>query len=216
MNAAFPRRGLYAINSEGLRGETLMDRCEQVLRGGAVVLQYRDKSGDKARRLGEARGLRALTRRHGVPLIINDDLELAIESRADGVHLGRDDVDPATARRRLGADAIIGISCYDQPRRALEAQEHGADYVAFGRFFSSFSKPSASAATIETLREARPGIHVPVVAIGGINPENGPLLLEAGADLLAVIGALFDAPEPADTAAEFTRLFEHVPHSPTT
>lgn len=207
-----PRRGLYAVTRDGLTGDMLMERCEAVLAGGAVMLQYRDKGAPPARRRADAEGLLRLARRHGVPLVINDDLELALAIGADGVHLGRDDGDPAAARRVLGPRHIIGVSCYDRPDQAVAAQEAGADYVAFGRFFTSSTKPGASGAPIEVLTRARPLLHVPVVAIGGIRAENGAALLAAGADLLAVIGALFDGPDPRRAATCIQRLFEHPCH----
>ncbi|MDZ7752260.1 MAG: thiamine phosphate synthase [Gammaproteobacteria bacterium] len=209
-----PHRGLYAISGDGLAGETLMERCEAVLAGGAVMLQYRDKDSPSARRRADAEGLLRLTRRHGVPLVINDDLELAATIGADGVHLGQEDVDITTARRALGPRGIIGVSCYDRPDAAVAAQEAGADYVAFGRFFPSSSKPGASGAPIEVLSRARPRLRIPVVAIGGIREENGAALLAAGADLLAVIGALFEAPDPRRAATGFQRLFEQPSHPP--
>ena len=130
--------------------------------------------------------------RHNVPLIINDDIELAARVDADGVHIGREDGAIAQARKRLGADAIIGVSCYNFVERAIEAQAQGATYVAFGRFFPSTSKPLAAPAKIETLIQAKQLLKIPIVAIGGIMPENGAQLLAAGADLLAVIGGLFE------------------------
>ena len=211
MTLAFPRRGLYALTPAGMHGAALLEGCDRVLKGGAAAIQYRDKGTDGARRLADARALRGLTRRHGVPFIVNDDPALALACEADGVHLGRDDAAPAVVRRQLGARAIIGVSCYDDPARALAARDAGADYVAFGRFFPSGTKPLASPATVATLAAARPGLGIPVVAIGGINPDNGAALLRAGADLLAVIGALFDAPDPARAAAAFAALFDAFP-----
>lgn len=214
MTVTLPRRGLYAITRDGLAGDALLGRCEAVLAGGAAMLQYRDKGSSPRRRRADAEELLRLTRSYGIPLVINDDLELAVTIGAEGVHLGRDDGDPAAARRLLGPQRIIGVSCYDRPDKAVAAQEAGADYVAFGRFFASSSKPGASAAPMDVLSRARPRLHVPVVAIGGIHGENGAALLAAGADLLAVIGALFDAPDPRQAAASIQRLFEQPPHPP--
>jgi len=214
VTVASPRQGLYAVTRDGLAGDALIARCEAVLAGGAAMLQYRDKGSPPGRRRADAEGLLRLTRSYGIPLVINDDLELAVAIGADGVHLGRDDEDTAAARRVLGPRRIIGVSCYDRPGEAVAAQEAGADYVAFGRFFASSSKPGASGASIDVLRRARPHLHVPVVAIGGIHGENGAALLAAGADLLAVIGALFDAPDPRRAAASIQRLFEQPPHPP--
>ena len=142
-----------------------------------------------------------------VPLLINDDVELAIAVGADGVHIGKEDGAIEYARARLGTDAIIGASCYNSVERALEAQAQGATYVAFGRFFPSNSKPLAAPAELSTLQAAKLKISVPAVAIGGILPENAEQLLEAGADLLAVIGGLFDTADVEQSARMYNRLF---------
>jgi thiamine-phosphate pyrophosphorylase len=201
-------KGLYAITPEHPHpARSLAEQVAAAITGGARVIQYRDKSKDHAKRRREAAELVDLCRRRGVPLIVNDDLELAAAVGADGVHLGRDDVAPASARQRLGPGALIGVSCYNELALAEQAQESGADYVAFGRFFPSGSKPLAVQAEPTLLRQARPCIHLPIVAIGGITPENGRLLVVAGADMLAVIGAVFDRPDTASAAAELANLF---------
>jgi thiamine-phosphate pyrophosphorylase len=171
------------------------------------VVQYRRKAASD--REGEAANVLAICRRSGVPLIINDDVQLAARIGADGVHLGKDDCPLDEARTRLGPDAIIGVSCYDSVEAAVLAQRQGAGYVAFGRFFPSRTKPRAPLAHLETLHEARRLISVPIVAIGGITPENGAQLLAAGAHLLAVIDAVFGAPDPEAAAAAFRGLFAH-------
>jgi thiamine-phosphate pyrophosphorylase len=202
----FPARGLYAITqTDGKSPDTVIDEVSAAIRGGAAVVQYRDKNPRNALYL--ARELVKICHRHEVPLLVNDDLELALQAGADGVHLGKDDGHILEARMRLGADAIIGISCYDSLERALEAQAHGATYAAFGRFFPSNSKPLAAPARLDTLRQARQALSIPIVAIGGILPENGAELLAAGADLLAVIGGIFDRDPEASTKA-YQRLFE--------
>jgi thiamine-phosphate pyrophosphorylase len=139
--------------------------------------------------------------------IVNDDLDLAAAVGADGVHLGRDDAHPRRARHRLGRRALIGISCYNQLERAREAQALGADYAAFGRFFPSHTKPSAVQADPELLRRARREIDLPLVAIGGITPENAGFLLDAGADMLAVVDGVFGADDVRAAARSFTELF---------
>lgn len=154
-----------------------------------------------------ARELVKVCHQHNVPLIINDNIELAILAKADGVHLGKTDGDIIEARNRLGKEAIIGISCYNDINRALTAQQQGATYVAFGRFFPSTSKPLAAPADIDTLRKAKATLQLPIVAIGGILPENGAQLLAAGANLLAVIGGVFDH-APEKSALAYQRLFE--------
>jgi thiamine-phosphate pyrophosphorylase len=202
----FPTRGLYAITqTDGKSPATVVAEVEAALRGGAAVVQYRDKHPHDALTL--ARELVKICHRHQVPLLVNDNLELALEAGADGVHLGRDDGHIREARQRLGADAIIGISCYDSLERALEAQAHGATYAAFGRFFPSGTKPLAAPAHPDTLRQAKQALTIPIVAIGGILPENGAALLAAGADLLAVIGGIFDR-EPETSARAYQRLFD--------
>jgi thiamine-phosphate pyrophosphorylase len=201
-------RGLYAITPDRPhRDRPLTEPVSRALNGGARIIQYRDKGIDRDRRLAEARDLSALCRDAGALLIVNDDLDIAAESGADGVHLGRDDQDPQTARARLGPKAVIGISCYNDFERAKEAAEIGADYVAFGRFFPSETKPHAVQADPELLRRARRELELPLVAIGGITPENGGLLIAAGADMLAVIHGVFSATDIRAAAHSFARLF---------
>jgi thiamine-phosphate pyrophosphorylase len=198
------RPGLYAI-TDGPRSD-LFAACEAALDGGATLLQYRDKTRDTDRRLEEARALAALSARYRVPLIVNDDVELAAATGADGVHLGQDDSDIASARTRLGASAIIGVSCYDSLERARDLATAGADYLAFGAFFPSPTKPDARTATPSLLRNAL-AFGLPLVAIGGITAENGAAIVEAGADYLAVISAVFGANDVRAAACEFAVLF---------
>jgi thiamine-phosphate pyrophosphorylase len=190
----------------------LAQQVALAIAGGARVIQYRDKArgraGDTERRLAEARALHAVCHAAGVPFIINDDLALAAAVAANGIHLGRDDAAPAEARRLLGADAIIGVSCYDRLELAEAAQAAGADYVAFGSFFPSSTKPLAVRAGLDLLRRARDRIRVPLVAIGGITPENGAALIAAGADLLAVISGIFGGPDPRTAARRYASLFD--------
>jgi len=203
---SFPISGLYAITqTEHKSYDIIVMEVEAVLRGGAVVVQYRDKQPQETDQL--AIQILKLCQQYKVPLLINDNVELAARIGADGVHIGRDDGSIKWARKQLGEHAIIGVSCYDSIEHAQEAQTQGATYVAFGRFFPSTSKPLALPATIETLRLAKQLLRIPIVAIGGILPENGSLLLEAGADLLAVIGGLFDE-RPEQAAMTYQALFE--------
>lgn len=198
-------RGLYAI-SDGPRAD-LVEACAAALDGGATLLQYRDKTADHARRLREARALQALCAAHRAPLIVNDDVELAAAAGAAGVHLGEDDGAFADARARLGASAIIGVSCYDSLERARHFAAAGADYLAFGAFFASPTKPLARRATPDLLREART-LGLPLVAIGGISAGNAAALVEAGADCIAVISAVFGAPDVGAAARGFASLFD--------
>ncbi len=201
-------RGLYAITDTALLpDDRLVTAVEQALLGGARLVQYRDKSSDGARRLTQARALNALCRRHDVPLIINDDVELAAQIGAAGVHIGKDDPALATARARLGATALIGVSCYDCLALALDAERAGADYIAFGAFFPSPTKPAEIQAPLGLLREAKITLTVPIVAIGGITPDNAPSLLDAGADALAVVSAVFAQPDIQAAARRFAALF---------
>jgi thiamine-phosphate pyrophosphorylase len=207
-DGATPIRGLYAIADSGyLDCEAMAPAVRGVLAGGAHVVQFRDKRATPAQRLATAHELNRLCRDQGVPFLINDDLALAAEVGAAGVHLGRDDPDIATARRRLGPGAIIGVSCYNELGRAQAAQAAGADYVAFGRFFPSRTKPHAVQATTELLRTARSALRLPIVAIGGITPDNGASLIDAGADALAVIEGLFGEADIGAAAERYARLF---------
>ncbi|MGZ8190586.1 MAG: thiamine phosphate synthase [Methylococcaceae bacterium] len=201
----FPTRGLYAITqTENKSHNSIIAEVAAAIRGGAVVVQYRDKNPKDAPFL--ASELVKLCHQHNVPLLINDDVELAAMVGADGVHIGREDGNIAQAKKCLGSDAIIGVSCYNFVEQAIDAQQQGASYVAFGRFFPSSSKPLAAPAQFETLQQAKRMLTIPVVAIGGILPENGAQLLEAGADLLAVIGGLFDN-QPEHAARAYQALF---------
>ena len=196
--------GLYAI-TDGPRDD-LLDAVARALEGGACLVQYRDKTSDHARRHAEAAALRQLCAGRGVPLIVNDDLELAAAIGADGVHLGEQDLALPAARAALGEQAIIGVSCYDSLERARELAAAGADYVAFGAFFPSPTKPLARRAAPELLRQSA-ALGVPRVAIGGITPDNAASLVGAGADYLAVISALFGAADVRAAAQTFTDLY---------
>ena len=200
-----PKNGLYAITqTEYQTIDAILAQTDAVLKGGARIVQYRDKKPINATVL--AGELVQLCHHYGVPLLINDNIALALTVGADGVHLGESDGSVQQARAYLGENAIIGVSCYNDLNRAVDAQRQGANYVAFGRFFASTSKPLATPATLETLTQAKKKVTLPIVAIGGILPENGHDLLHAGADLLAVIGGLMtDTPEL--TALRYDNLF---------
>jgi thiamine-phosphate pyrophosphorylase len=199
-------KGLYAITPDEPNTAELLRKAKLALLGNARVLQYRNKLADSALRLKQARALRELTAEYSVLFIINDDVMLARQTDADGVHLGGDDASVPTARDELGNGKFIGVSCYNRLSLALEAVRQGADYVAFGSFYSSTVKPGAVVASPDLLMQARREIAVPLVAIGGITLQNAPRLLEAGADALAVISALFGATDIQGTAKQFSNM----------
>jgi thiamine-phosphate pyrophosphorylase len=191
-------RGLYAVTPEGGDVER---KVRLALEGGIALLQYRNKTKNE----GQARAIARLAREFGVPVIINDDVELALELGADGAHLGRDDGDLREARKRLKG-RILGSSCYSDLALARAAVQAGADYVAFGSVFSSPTKPQAVRAPLSLFRGAKP-LGIPLAAIGGITLDNAPQLIAAGADLLAVISDLFDAPDIRQRARDYGKLF---------
>jgi thiamine-phosphate pyrophosphorylase len=201
---SLPPRGLFAI-TDGPRPD-LRAAVERALEGGAVIVQYRDKSGEGERRRAEAADLLTVCHRFGVPLIVNDDVELAATIGADGVHLGEHDGDIAAARTRLGPTAIIGVSCYDSLDRARQLAGAGADYLAFGAFFPSPTKPQARRAHADLLRDAK-ALGLPLVAIGGITPDNAQPLIEAGADFVAAISGVFASADPSAASRRYAALF---------
>lgn len=206
MTRRWPRNGLYAITPDEADTGRLLARVDTVLAAGVALLQYRNKRADDATRRLQAAALGELCTRHGVPLIINDDWRLAAEIQAAGAHLGEHDGELAEARRALGPDAILGASCYDSLALARGAVQVGASYVAFGAFFPSPTKPLARRATMDLLSDST-GLGVPRVAIGGITPDNGRALAEAGCELLAVISGVFDAPDPVAAVRAYQRCF---------
>lgn len=204
------KHGLYAIaDSELIAARDLAAQVDAAIAGGAVLVQYRDKSADAVERISRARLLLSCCRAHQVPLLINDDVALAAAIGADGVHLGRDDAMLSTAREQLGPHAILGVSCYNLLPRAIAAAEAGADYVAFGRFFPSRTKPHAVQADMDLLRRAKQRLDIPLVAIGGISAENGAALVEAGADLLAAIHGVFGQADVKTAARRIAELFDN-------
>ena len=200
--------GLYAITDSHLIPATqLVDRVAAAIRGGAAVIQYRDKSSNHEQRRQQAAALALLCHDHDVPLIINDDVKLAAAVGASGVHLGASDASVRSARKVLGENTLIGVSCYNTFEHALAAAAEGADYVAFGRFFPSKSKPDAVTADPALLLRARQCLHLPIVAIGGITPENAQPLITAGAHLLAAIHGVFGQADVQAAARHYAELF---------
>ncbi len=202
-------RGLYAITDEHLIPETgFAAIIEQALRGGSTIIQYRDKSNDPGKRQQQATILRELCSRYSALLVINDDIELAKAVGADGVHLGEDDAAIDQARSVLGDQAVIGISCYNQLERAVEAQTAGADYVAFGAMFNSPTKPQARSASYDLIHQAKARLDIPVCAIGGIDGHNAAGVIVSGADMVALISGLFAADDITQTAQHIAGLFD--------
>lgn len=199
--------GLYALTPELDDTDLLLARVGAAIAGGATAIQYRHKRAVAELRLEQARSLRQLCAARGVTFIVNDDADLALTVDASGVHLGRDDMSVGEARARLGDAAIIGVSCYDSLDRAADAVRDGADYIAFGSFFPSMVKPDAVRATPALLIAAKSRWSVPVVAIGGITAARTRSLVAAGADAVAVISAVFAAPDVRAAASEFAACF---------
>jgi len=203
-----PLYGLYAITDSGLiEGSQLVSAVNAAISGGARLIQFRDKSQPSAARTQLAANVQAVCAERSVALIINDDIELCKQVGAAGVHLGADDCKLETAREQLGATALIGISCYNQLDLAIKAEQNGADYIAFGSFYSSGIKPDAVRAETELLERARQCLSIPIVVIGGITRENARPLIDAGADMVAVISDVFGADNIQTAALGFTRLF---------
>ena len=200
-------RGLYAITPDESDTAALVGKVRQALAGGARIVQYRNKAAGAELRRSQGAALLALCRAERVPMILNDDVELALALGADGVHLGRGDGDVAAARARLGGGRLLGASCYDRLDLAEYARDAGADYVAFGSAFPSVTKPGAQRVPLSLYFEAKARLGLPIVAIGGITRENAGALIAAGADAVAVISDLFAAPDIERCAREFASLF---------
>jgi thiamine-phosphate pyrophosphorylase len=209
MHGRHDLRGLYLVTPDDADTARLLARVRPLLPF-AALLQYRNKQADDGLRHAQAVALAQACRDAGVPFIRNDDARIAADVKADGVHLGEHDGAISAARALLGERAIIGVSCYDEAARAGAAAREGADYLAFGAFFPSSTKPNARRATPQLLHDARRH-GLPLVAIGGITPDNAPPLIEAGADLLAVVSGVFDAPDPVAAARRCRSLFDTPP-----
>jgi thiamine-phosphate pyrophosphorylase len=200
--------GLYAVTPETSDSNRLLRDVEAALRGGASMLQYRAKHLAPNLKANQAQAVQVICKKYRRPLIINDDPALAASMSASGVHLGSQDMPIGEAHQSFLSGMLVGVSCYDQLALAIEAEKNGADYVAFGSFFPSATKPNAVRPSLDLLREAKHTLSCPIVAIGGITVENAPSLIEAGADAVAVISALFDAPDIEASARQFASLFK--------
>jgi thiamine-phosphate pyrophosphorylase len=199
--------GLYAVTPDMADTQVLLVLAEAALLGGAAMLQYRNKTASATLRREQAAALLPLCREQGVPLIINDDSELCHELDADGVHLGGEDGEISAARALLGEDKIIGASCYNRLDLAVQAKAQGADYIAFGACFESGTKPAAVRAPLQLFSQARNAVGLPAIAIGGVTAENTALAIAAGADSVAVINAIFAAPDVRQAAQNISNLF---------
>lgn len=197
-------KGVYAITPDEPDTDILLAKVEAALQGGVAILQYRNKAANHKLQTQQSRALLPLCRHYGVPLIINDSIKLCLTLDADGVHLGADDGDLAAARTRLGEDKILGASCYNRLDLALQAQQAGVDYVAFGACFPSSTKPNAVKAELALFQT---NLTIPKVAIGGITLENAASVITAGADAIAVINALFGVADIKMTGQQFSVLF---------
>ncbi|MEI6869304.1 MAG: thiamine phosphate synthase [Methylophilaceae bacterium] len=207
MRDSFIIKGLYAITPDMTDLNTLIQKTQSAIEGGAFMVQYRSKIHDRAVKMQQCAAILRLCREYDVPCIVNDDVEMCRILKADGVHLGENDDNIAEVRRILGEDAIIGSSCYDQLDRAKQAQKEGASYVAFGAMFPTPTKPNAPRATLELLREAKSEIEIPIVAIGGITVNNAHDVIEAGVDAIAVITSLYESNSIKETAETFLKMF---------
>jgi thiamine-phosphate pyrophosphorylase len=201
--------GLYAVTPDEPDTDLLLSKVEAALQGGVSVLQYRNKFASHKLQTQQARAILPLCRQYQVPFIINDSIKLCLTLDADGVHLGGDDGNLIEARARLGADKILGASCYNRFDLALGAQEAGADYVAFGACFASSTKPNAPVAGLDLFKLAKMQLHIPAVAIGGITLENALSVIQSGASAIAVINAVFNADDIKLTTQQFTQLFNY-------
>lgn len=203
-------RGLYAITDRELfqsLGKDITEIVTQAIEGGARIIQYRNKISSTAQRIREAQALLCLCREHNVTMIINDDVNLAREIDADGVHIGQQDMPLTEARNKLGKEKIIGVTCHNKIELAIVAQAGGADYVAFGRFYPSMTKPAATPATLDVLSSARKQLPIPIAAIGGINTTNARVLINSGADMLAVSHSVFGSDDIMASARQLSSFF---------
>lgn len=199
--------GLYAITPELENTSDLLDKTRQVLEGGAQLIQYRNKSANRILLREQAGLLLQLCREYTVPLIINDYLDLTIEIGADGLHVGQHDAAIAKARNQLGDNKIIGASCYNNLGLALQAEKEGADYVAFGAFFPSLTKPNTVSVTMNLIGEAKNKITVPIIGIGGIRLTNARKVIQSGCVAIAVCNDLFQSGNIKAKAAQYAQLF---------
>lgn len=203
-----PMHGLYAITPDEANTIVLLAKVEAALKGGISLLQYRNKQANFDLQTYQIRAIQPLCKKYNVPLIINDSVDLCLMLGADGVHLGADDGNIVEVKSKLGANKILGASCYNRFDLALIAEQAGATYVAFGACFASSTKPHAPVASLELFQQAKARLHTPTVAIGGISLDNAPQVITSGANAIAVINAIFNADDVESAAQQFTHLFK--------
>ena len=201
-------KGLYAITDPKLMNTDLISKTEQAILGGINILQYRNKTAPLDQQEQEAQKIAILCKKNNVLFLINDNVELALKVNADGVHIGQSDTELQQARKVLGENKVIGVTCHNKIELAQIAQQQGANYVAFGRFFNSETKPSAPPAELSLISEAKKSISIPIVAIGGITQETAPLLLKGGADMLAIIHAIFGQDDISNATRQFVEIID--------
>lgn len=199
-------KGLYAITESN--SENLVEKVRLALQAGVKILQYRNKTANPVQQKEEAMVLAMLCKPYGACFIVNDDVHLAQVVGAEGVHLGKEDASFKAAREILGQKTVIGVSCYQDIALAQVAEKRGASYVAFGSFYSSPTKPNAPKASLNVLREAKQKLSLPICCIGGITLKNAPPLIDAGADMVAVISSLFSAQDIQYTTQRFIHQFK--------
>jgi thiamine-phosphate pyrophosphorylase len=207
MRDSFIIKGLYAITPDMADSNSLLQKTQLAIEGGAFMVQYRSKIQDRDVKMQQCAAILRLCREYKIPCIVNDDVDMCRVLEADGVHLGEKDDNIVEVRSILGEDAIIGSSCYDQLNRAKLAQKEGASYVAFGAMFETSTKPNAPRATLELLREAKSQIQIPIVAIGGITMNNAHDVIETGIDAIAVINSLYESNSIKETAETLSSMF---------
>jgi thiamine-phosphate pyrophosphorylase len=208
MRDSFIIKGLYAITPDSADLNTLIQKTQWAIEGGAFMVQYRSKIQDRDVKMQQCAAILRLCREYEIPCFLNDDVEMCRVLEADGVHLGEKDDNIAEVRHILGENAIIGSSCYDQLDRGKSAQKEGASYVAFGAMFPTSTKPNAPRATLDLLKEAKREIQIPIVAIGGITVNNAHDVIKTGIDAIAVITSLYEAKSIKETAETFAKMFQ--------
>ena len=202
------KKGLYVITDcDHLNADALLTKTENILKMDVSIVQYRDKKNHHNEKLELALQLNELCQEYETPFIINDDISLAKQTNASGVHLGKDDVSIEAAREYL-SNKIIGASCYNDFNKALQAKKAGADYIAFGSFYSSITKPKAVQAHTDLLTQAQEKLNLPIVAIGGITPDNGKELVQSGADYLAIISGIYQATDIKAATEAYKNCFK--------